>query len=140
MTCMLRASGVAFDVDDFVAASPLVIHSSWRRGEKKFRGSAQEARMSSSGIRVIASAADFDEVTQQLSDAVQFLAANLEAIQRLSSFPGVEEVLLDFGVAIHPPGWASFTFPVELLKLAAEARVAVAVSVYPSDEGQIVEP
>ena len=129
MTCILRAAGADFNVDEFTGGTSLAIDSSWRRGEKRFpRSRTSDEANSSSGIRVVASHADFSELETQLHDATSFLKQNLAAIQGLASFPGVERVLLDFGAEIHPPGWASFTFPVDLLRLAGAAGVAVCLS------------
>ena len=89
-----------------------------------------------SGLRVVASEAEFSDLSQQIDDVLLFLRLNQEYIKGLSAFPGVEGVGLDFGVDIHPPGWASFTFPTELLRLAGEAGVSLCLSVYPSDNGE----
>ncbi len=138
MACILRAGGVNFDVDEFLVSSTLVIDSSWRKGERRFPSSiTNEDKNSSSGLRVVASDADFASISVQIEAAVEFLKQNLSEVQRLSSHRGVEWALLDFGAEIRPPGWASFTFPVELLRLASAASVEVSLSVYPNeDEGE----
>jgi hypothetical protein len=134
MTCILRAGGTNFDVDDFIARSSLVPDSLWRKGEKRFPGSKSSERMNdTSGIRVVASAADFSELSQQIEDVIAFLRQNQEPIRALASFAGVESTVLDFGAEIHPPGWASFTFPSELLLLAGTVGVSLCLSVYPTD-------
>ena len=138
MTCILRAGGTNFDVDDFIAKSSLVADSLWRKGERRFpRSKSSEEINSSSGIRVVASGADFSELLQQIEDVIVFLRQNQESIRALASFPGVEGAVLDFGAEINPPGWASFTFPTELLLLAGSAGVSLCLSVYPTEsEGE----
>mgnify|MGYP000862288618 CR=1 FL=1 len=138
MTCILRAGGTNFDVDDFIAKSPLVADSNWRRGERRFPHSKSSEEINdTSGIRVVASEADFSELLRQIEDATVFLRQNKEAIQTLTSSPGVEWADLDFGAEIHPPGWASFKFPTELLLLAGTVGVSLCLSVYPTDtEGE----
>jgi hypothetical protein len=135
MTCILRAGGADFDVDAFLAGVPFKVHSCWRKGERRFPHSKANVDVNeTSGVRLLASGSDQSEFAKQLDDVTSFLDVNLAAVQRLSSFPGVEWALLDFGVAISPPGWASFTFPVDLLRLAGAAGVALSLSVYPTDE------
>lgn len=136
MTCILRAGGTNFDVDDFIAKSSLVTDSFWRKGEKRFpRSKSSEEINSTSGLRITASEADFSELSQQIEDALAFLRQNQDSIKALSSFPGVEGAVLDFGAEIYPPGWASFTFPAELLLLAGSVGVSLGLSVYPTDPG-----
>lgn len=137
MSCILRASGTEFDVDAFMAKTSLEVDSLWRKGEKRFIKSINSEINRSSGIRVVASEADFSDLGEQIQDVVSFLRKNLEQVKLLASFPGAEGAVLDFGIEIYPPGWASFTFPPELLTLAGEAGVSLCLSVYPTDkEGQ----
>ena len=134
MACILRAGGTHFNVDEFIAKSSLVADSLWRKGEKRFPHSKSNEEINgSSGVRVVASEADFSELSQQIDDVTVFLRLNQEPIKALASFPGVEGAVLDFGADIYPPGWASFTFPPELLLLAGSAGVSLCLSVYPTD-------
>jgi hypothetical protein len=134
MTCILRAGGTDFDVEGFIAKSSLQADSFWREGEKRFPKSKRSDEINqSSGIRIVASEADFAELSQQIQDVISFLRQNQEQVKLLASFPGVEGAVLDFGAEIYPPGWSSFTFPPELLALAGEAGVSICLSVYPTD-------
>jgi hypothetical protein len=134
MTCILRAGGPDFDVADFIANSTLVTDSVWHKGAKRFPGSKSSDQLNgSSGMRVVASEADFADLSQQIKDVIVFLRQNQEPIRVLASYPGVESVVLDFGAEIRPPGWASFSFPAELLLLAGSVGVSLCLSVYPSD-------
>lgn len=134
MTCILRAGGTNFDVADFISRSSLIADSFWRRGEKRLtRSESSEEQNSTSGLRIIASEADFSELSRQIEDVIAFLRHNENSIKALSCFPGVEGTVLDFGAEIHPPGWGSFTFPSELLLLAGSVGVSLCVSVYPTD-------
>lgn len=137
MSCILRVSGTDFNVNSFMVKPSLEVDSFWSRGEKRFPKSANSGINQSSGIRVVVSEADFSELAAQIQDAISFLDKNLEQVQFLASFPGVEGAILDFGAEIYPPGWASFTFPPVLLALAGKAGVSLCLSVYPTDnEGQ----
>lgn len=139
MACILRASGDNFDVDAFVAKASIQIDSLWRKGEKRFPANKHSNLNQSSGVRLVASEADFSQLTSQIEDAIFFLHQNLAQIKFLASFPGVEGAVLDFGVEIYPPGWSSFTLPPELLALAGEARVSVCLSVYPTDHEEKID-
>lgn len=138
MSCILRASGSTFEADSFIAQTSLVADSLWRKGEKRFPlNKSREETNDSSGIRVVASEADFSDLAQQIDDVILFLRQNQVAVTELVSFPGVECAVLDFGAEIYPPGWASFTFPAELLRLAGATGVSLCLSVYPTEhEGQ----
>ncbi|MRR56813.1 MAG: hypothetical protein EG824_01155 [Deltaproteobacteria bacterium] len=131
MSCILRAGGDEFNVDSFIAKTSLEIDSLWRKGEKRFPKSATSRINQSSGVRVVASEADFSQLSEQIEEASSFLCQNLEQVKFLASFCGIESAVLDFGAEIYPPGWASFTFPAPLLTLAGEAGVSLCLSVYP---------
>lgn len=134
MTCILRAGGKNFDVDSFVAESSLAIDSLWRKGEKRFpKSTTNESINESSGIRIVASEADFSDLPQQIADVILFLRQNQQDVKALASFAGIEGAVLDFGAEIYPPGWASFSFPPELLSLTGAAGVTLCLSVYPTD-------
>lgn len=134
MTCILRAGGATFDVDDFLSKSSLVADSLWRKGERRFpRSRSSEEINETSGVRVVASEADFSDLSQQIEDVIAFIRKNQEPVRALASFPGVEGAVLDFGAEIYPPGWASFTLPAELLLLAGSVGVSLCLSVYPTD-------
>ncbi len=136
MSCILRAYGNNFDVKSFATTNVLPIDSVWVKGEMRFPGSTVIQTINdSSGVRVVASGAEFTELPKQIEDTIVFLREHHGAIGKLTSYPGVEGAVLDFGVDIYPPGWASFTFPPELLSLAGSVGVSLCLSVYPT-EGQ----
>ncbi len=135
MSCILRAIGNNFDVDGFIRQFSLATHSVWRKGEKRFpKSTTNETINESSGIRIVASEADFSELAKQIEDVILFLRKNHDDVRKLTSYPGVDGAVLDFGAEIYPPGWASFTFPSELLSLAGSAGVSLCLSVYPTEQ------
>jgi hypothetical protein len=134
MTCILRAGGTKFDVDDFIDKSSLVVQSFWRKGEKRFEHSkSNEKTNEASGVRIVASEADFSELSRQIEDVIVFLRQNQEPIRELVSTFGIDDAVLDFGAEIYPPGWATFTFPAALLQLAGSVGVSLCLSVYPTE-------
>lgn len=60
MSCMFRAAGFDFMVDEFLSQSTLVPHKSWRKGERKSEKRIHEW----SGFTMVASEADMDNVLQ----------------------------------------------------------------------------
>lgn len=134
MTCVLRAGGTDFDVDVFVATSALTPHSIWRRGASRYpQASPGGDRHDTSGLRILVSKAEFSDLSLQVADAVEFLQQHHDAVRTLAANEGVTYACLDFAAEMSPPGWASFTFPPELLSLAGAAGVSVCLSVYPVD-------
>jgi hypothetical protein len=137
MSCILRAVGNNFDVDGFISQFSLAPDSVWRKGEKRFpKSTTSETINESSGIRIVASEADFSELAKQIEDVILFLRRNHDDVRKLASYPGVDGAVLDFGAEIYPPGWASFTFPSELLSLAGSAGISLCLSVYPTENGE----
>jgi hypothetical protein len=137
MSCILRAYGDNFDVKSFIAMNVLTIDSLWVKGEMRFPGSKViQTVNASSGVRIVASDAEFTELPKQIEDTVAFLREHHGAIGKLTSYPGVEAAVLDFCVNIYPPGWASFAFPPELLSLTGSVGISLCLSVYPT-EGEL---
>lgn len=134
MSCILRVFGNAFNAQSYVASNMLAVDSYWVKGEMRFPGStAIKTVNDSSGVRLVVSEAEFTELAEQIEDAIVFFRKNHNEIGQLTSQSGVEGAVLDFGVNIYPPGWASFTFPPELLSLTGSAGVALCLSVYPTE-------
>ena len=132
MSCVLRAHGTEFDVESYIGGSPLAVDSHWIRGAPRVALQSRPDRTSaSSGIRVIASEAEFDAFPEQVKDVQSFLATNREALLQLIHFPGVEGAELDFGIEIHPPGTASCSLPPQLMEVASSLGLSVTISVYP---------
>jgi hypothetical protein len=130
VACYLRAWGTQFDVDAFVAASPLSCDPVWRRGDRRrvVRNGVPPVHQDS-GLTTLVSAAEVLEA--QVDDAVGFLRGYQAELRRLVSIPEVERVVLDFGVAWHPDSAAQFSrLPPELLALAGNLNVWLELSHY----------
>jgi hypothetical protein len=109
MTCVLRAIGTDFDVDAFLRDSPLA-GTVFHRGEPRPGGGQRSA----SGLNVEV-AGGFGELDGQIQAAAHFLFRHEDELRRLASFPGVEEVCLDFGIRIPDPSASSSVFPADFL-------------------------
>lgn len=131
MSTVLRTSGSDFDVEAYIKDCPLKIIVSFRKGEPRSKNSKRLRELS--GLNIEVSNADFDDLAKQMADTQAFLTTHEAELTRLRDFPGVEFISIDFGVDIYPPGWCSFCFPHELLRLAGTLRIDLELSVYPSD-------
>ncbi|GAA4007353.1 hypothetical protein GCM10022631_19010 [Deinococcus rubellus] len=138
---MLRAVGAEFEVDAFLRRSRFSPMKVWRRGEKlsSRRGDAepgQELKHGQSGFAALASAAPFRQPAQQASDAELFLKRHEAALSALADCPGVDAILLDFGIEDRPLGlYSSDTqtsyFPPELLRQMGKLNIGLVITRYP---------
>ncbi len=78
-----------------------------------------------------ASEADFQEVDQQIKDATAFLKQQEAALTLLAQYPGVEDVILDFGIEDRPNVAQADGFPPELLRLLGQFNIHLVISRYP---------
>ena len=132
MSCMLRVNGTELDVDALLRDCEIEPVVAWRKGEPRSPASEPTGKLhSSSGANFAVSGAHFSELKLQIDDALVFLKENEACVRRLRAFPGVQELCLDFGSDIRPPGWCSFSFPPELLVAAGAVGVSLVLSVYP---------
>lgn len=139
--CVLRASGGAFDVDSFLAASSLSPYKVTKSAGLQRRVTDSPAR-EVPGFRVELSRASWSELAAQAKDAETFLEAHRSELLRLRDYPGVEDVRLDFAVesTLGPRVTAQFVYlPPKLLAAAGSLGIGVEVSLYPaqrsSEEG-----
>jgi len=98
MSCVLRAKGTNFAVDEFLSKSTLKPVVVFRRGQSQYPNSAPHRIPNASGFHAVASEADFSQLQVQIGDAVQFLEQNHAELARLVALPEVERVSLDFGI------------------------------------------
>lgn len=135
MSCMLRVNGVEMDVDALLGECEIEPVAVSRKGQPRSQRTGSVHSVSGANFEV--SGADFSALRIQIDDAVTFLRENEAFVRRLRSHPGVDELCLDFGSEIRPPGWCSFSFPPELLIAAGSLGVSLVLSVYPvSDDDE----
>lgn len=131
MACYLRAWGATFDVDAFLARSPIPWDPVWRKGQRmEIVLKGRKAEHDDAGVTTLVT--DVGETLEAMSPgAIGFLVANEAEMQRLSTWPGVERVCLDFGVAWYEDMAAQYSrLPPELLRLAGRHGVWVEISHY----------
>jgi hypothetical protein len=131
LTAVVRACGRDFDVDAFLAASPWRPTKVFRRGEPVVPGTRAAGRRSGeSGFNVSVSEAGFDNFAGQLADAMEFLTNCEVEVRRLVQFPGVAEVVLDFGIARRDVAAQYDRLPAELVRRAGACGLAIELSHY----------
>jgi hypothetical protein len=127
--CTFRSSGKKFNVDRFLAKSP------WQAAAIYRRGSNQSGRyFSRSGFNLGVSDADWYSLSKQVEDALLFLLHNKEELNRLSCFPGVESLALDFPVYCKITQLNQYVqeefFPKDLVRLAGKIGIGLNLSIY----------
>ncbi len=137
--CVFRVLGEFLDVDSCVARSPLRPYEVYRRGERRFPKSKRNEECNEySGLKILVSDKEWDDLPGQIDDAVAFFAANSEAIQSLVGFPNVEQSILDFPYNLRINGKTVFAqrdfLPPSLLKLAGDLGIWIELSLYPTGD------
>jgi len=98
--CMLRCSGESFDVDAFLTTSKWKPHPIWHKGEYKYKNSKRGKRLHSGFNMPISKDGD---LPIQIKHAKTFLKSNYDELKRLSEYPGVEIIQIDFGLQLFDP-------------------------------------
>ena len=135
MSCVLRARGASFAVDEFLAASTLKPNTVFRRGQPQWLNAPPGSPIpNESGFYVAASDADFSNLQGQIVDAIRFLEMNRSELARLVGFPEVERVSLDFGIEEREMAAQSERFPPNLLSILGSLGIWLVFTLYPERE------
>jgi hypothetical protein len=136
MSCVLRAKGTNFAVDEFLSKSTLKPVVVFRRGQSQYPNSAPHRIPNASGFHAVASEADFSQLQVQIGDAVQFLEQNHAELARLIALPEVERVSLDFGIEERDVAAQSECFPPNLLRIAGNLGIWLEFTLYPYQKSE----
>jgi len=128
MSCILRISGESLNVDALLSHRDMTPDRTWKKGEAR---SLKGKIHSDSGANFIASEADLDEFTRQLTEATTYIKTHAPTIAKMVATPGVQYAVLDFGVSLQEGNVAQFCyFPPQFIQLAASAGIGLEVSQY----------
>ena len=130
MTCVLRAIGAAFDVEAFLAESPLRPEAVYRKGDRVFANLPKGPMRFDSGFNLTVSEAGMDDLPGQVREAIAFLDENEDELRRLGACEGVDAVGLDFGLRRRDVAAQSDLLPAELLWRAGALDIDITVSHY----------
>lgn len=129
MSCILKAYGGDFHVDRFLEASELHSCAVFRRGEPRFPASNPQGEVHVvSGLHFRVSDSDFDNLRDQIQDAISFIKQHKRDLEQLLKFPGIENAFLDFGINKRDFAIQSDDFPAELLFLAGSLGIGIRTS------------
>jgi hypothetical protein len=133
VSCVLRAIGRDFDVDAFLSDSELTGATTFRRGEPRAGASAARSAREvgpASGFNLPVGHVELGDLQEQIREATAFLREQEEELRRLSQFPGLEEVCLDFGILSRDIAAQVVVFPAELLWQAGALDIDLVVTHY----------
>jgi hypothetical protein len=137
MSTILRAYGIDFCLDAFLCGCMLPVCKTFKRGERVFPRSQRNFRRSEqSGVHIVASDGDFDDLQGQIAEAIEFLQNHTDQLKRLSGGPGIESLTLDFGIHRRNAIVQCDRFPPEVLKLAGGLGIGIELSHYPNSTGE----
>ncbi len=120
--CVFVASGLNFDVDRYLAGSPLKAMTVFRKGDIPPKNNPERKARPDSGFVVLISGDQQLDLNQQLKEALGFLnehEAELKAVRGA----GVDNMLLDLGVQVGDKVQQAQYLPPELI--AAMARLGM---------------
>jgi len=135
MSCILRFWGKDFNPKKAIEGVPLAADKVWLAGERRFPDSTKILTLNkSSGVNFLVSTAEFSELPLQIEHATSFLATHHAWLASLSSAPGLEGSIIDFGAEISNPFSQSYSFPPALLAALGKANITLGLSIYPCDD------
>jgi hypothetical protein len=85
-----------------------------------------------SGLTLVVSDAEFEDLEQQQADAIQFLRAHSSILKNMSEVAGVEHAILDFGIAMRDVVVQSDHFPADLIAALAVAGCGMELTQFPT--------
>ena len=90
--------------------------------------------LDASGFNLVASEANFSSLQVQVADAILFLEQNQGELARLTAFPGIEILSLDFGIVERDVAAQSESFPPELLRIVGSLGIWLEFTLSPCYE------
>jgi hypothetical protein len=135
MSCVLRASGATFDIDEFLRNSSFDVLTAFHRGEVQFPTSSVTRKSEYSGMSVSVSTREFSDLRGQIEEAVVFLTENDHELKRLRDFPGLERMDMDFSIEDRDVVYQRDAFPHQLLSLLGPLKIGLVISRYPAPSG-----
>ncbi len=129
MPCVLHFLGDALESSELARLAPVEPCAVFRKGEARSQRPAARP-CKTSGVSLVVSEADFDQLGQQQNEAVEFLSRHREALARMRAFPGVEEACLDFGTEMRNVIVQSDSFQPVLLGQLAQLQTQLVLSHY----------
>lgn len=131
MSCILRVFGDALNVEALLTQLALEPDRVWRKGDPRFKSKPNGEVLNNSGASFMASEAEMFEFNIQAEEASAFLEKHRLDIRKMVDYPGVDGVVLDFGVELRDVAIHSDYLSPKLIQAAAQAGIGVELSHYP---------
>ena len=117
-------------MDSLLEVSPVAPCSTYRKGEP--RSDRPNSKISTtSGVNLLVSDAEFEEVERQISDAREFFQVHAVALKTMRKVEGVVRVGLDFGIDKRDVLVQVDSFPPDLLSLLVEIDCSLVLTQFP---------
>ena len=130
MSCVLHFSGDAADVSELQRLCPVEPCNVFEKG--KPRSSRPNSRVArTSGVSLVASEADFDQLEQQQAESLVFLKRHHATLQKMRAVEGVQSASIDFGVHMRNVIVQGDSFEPDLLAEIASLRMRLDLTQYP---------
>ena len=131
MACVLHFFGADAHVDELLRLAPAPTCAVYRKGKPSSDRPA--ARLAAtSGVSMVASDTDFDDLDEQQAQALTFLRQHHLALAAMRDVPGLEVASIDFGISMRNVVMQSDTFDADLLVEIARLRMRMVLSQYPT--------
>jgi hypothetical protein len=133
--CVLRARGVGFDVDGYLASSRFHTTATWRRGDtNQLPSKTLGLTHRDSGMIVSLCDGPWNDLSTQVPAVETFLREHEPELRQLRRFPGVDEVVLDFPIHLligDRVAVQSDTFPAPFVTRVGGFGFALKLTIWP---------
>ena len=136
MPCILRIAGENFDVDSFIEMTAAKPYKIFYKGEPQYATKPDGKKVERSGCSLEISKVDFENLDQQINDAIVYLNQNREKLQWINKTPEIQYAVLDFELNYDSDKFVqSHYLPNEFLNLVSQLGIGIEISIYhPTDK------
>jgi hypothetical protein len=127
---MLHISGSELDIDSLASLINITPNKIWKKGELRRSNNPTKGIWDNSGLSSVVSEAEFNELTKQIEEVISYIKSNRESFEHMSSYPGVDQKLFDFGIERRDVPVQCDYFPPELVTLAGKYGFGIELSQY----------
>ncbi len=144
MSCILRVQGDNLDVKSLAKKLSIKPYDIYIKGQPMFKTKPEGKKIQATGMSFCTSNADFDKLDKQIKDTIKYLTKNKVELKKVTTNKNVTFSTLDFGIELRM-GYNNIAlqsdyFPHELLKLAADLKIDLGISLYyPDLEEKMIE-
>ena len=135
--CAFVASGVNFDVDEYLRAHPFEVLCVFHKGDAGLEEGSENEPRPDSGFVAVVSHDDFPHLLDQVGEALDFLQTHEEELERLKGL-GVDRVALDFRFSQQQSDYRVHSVPPELVRAMSRFQMELVFSVEVPESGRHV--